>query len=177
VAIFAEGLKENTTLTELFMTHNDLSGMSGETFIKSLSGKPQLKSLALNNCKIGLKEIKALGDVLRDNDQLKELYLYSNKLGPSEAVEVAKIIASKRKLTALGLSNNQIGTEGAMHLASTALADKLALTKLSLEGNSIGSRGLRAISEAMMANTELKEIYLYNNQIEDDGLEIFGKMI
>ena len=90
---------------------------------------------------------------------------------------MAKIIQSKRKLTALGLSNNQIGTEGAMHIASTALADKLSLTKLSLEGNSIGSRGLRAISEAMMANTELKEIYLYNNQIEDDGLDIFGKMI
>lgn len=108
---------------------------------------------------------------------MKELYLYSNKLGPSEAVEVSKIIGSKRKLTALGLSNNQIGTEGAMHLASTALADKLSLTKLSLEGNSIGSRGLRAISEALMANTELKEIYLYNNQIEDDGLDVFGKMI
>jgi NLR family CARD domain-containing protein 3 len=64
-----------------------------------------------------------------------------------------------------------------MHLASTSLADKLALTKLSLEGNSIGSRGVRAISEALMKNTELKEIYLYNNQIEDDGLDIFGKMI
>ena len=75
-------MKENTTLTELYITHNDLSGMSGETFIKSLAGKPQLKSLALNNCKIGLKEIKALSEVLVNNDQLKELYLYSNKLGP-----------------------------------------------------------------------------------------------
>lgn len=118
-----------------------------------------------------------MGEVLKDNDQLKELYLYSNKLGPNEAVEVSRIIESKRKLTALGLSNNSIGTEGAMHIASTALADKLALTKLSLEGNSIGSRGLKAISEALMTNTELKEIYLYNNQIEDDGLDLFSKMI
>jgi Ran GTPase-activating protein (RanGAP) involved in mRNA processing and transport len=78
-------------------------------------------------------------------------------------VEVSKILESKRKITALGLSNNQIGTEGAVHLATTSLADKLALTKLSLEGNSIGSRGLKAISEALMSNTELKEIYLYNN--------------
>ncbi len=36
---------------------------------------------------------------------------------------------------------------------------------------------MRAISEALMSNVELKEIYLYNNQIEDDGLEVFGKMI
>jgi hypothetical protein len=54
VAILADGMKDNNTLTELFMTHNDLSGMSGETFIKSLAGKSGLKSLALNNCKIGL---------------------------------------------------------------------------------------------------------------------------
>jgi hypothetical protein len=54
VAILADGMKENNTLTELFISHNDLSGMSGETFIKSLSGKTSLKSLALNNCKIGL---------------------------------------------------------------------------------------------------------------------------
>lgn len=85
VAILASGMKDNSTLTELFMTHNDLSGISGESFIKSLSGKPALKSLALNNCKIGLPQIKALSEVLKDNDQMKELYLYSNKLGPNEA--------------------------------------------------------------------------------------------
>jgi Leucine Rich repeat len=51
------------------------------------------------------------------------------------------------------------------------------LTKLSLEGNSIGSRGLRAISEALADNFEIREIYLYNNQIEDDGIEAFAKMI
>ena len=54
VAILADGMKDNNTLTELFMTHNDLSGMSGEAFIRSLGGKNGLKSLALNNCKIGL---------------------------------------------------------------------------------------------------------------------------
>ncbi len=51
------------------------------------------------------------------------------------------------------------------------------MTKLSLEGNSIGSRGVRAISESLATNTELREIYLYNNQIEDDGLDAFATMI
>lgn len=88
------------------MTHNDLSGLSGEVFIKSLAGKPGLKSLALNNCKIGLVQIRALAEVLKDNDLMKEIYLYSNKLGPGEAQEIAKILSNKRKLTAIGLSNN-----------------------------------------------------------------------
>lgn len=68
VAILADGMKDNNTLTELFMTHNDLSGMSGEAFIKSLAGKSALKSLALNNCRIGLIQIRALAEVLKDND-------------------------------------------------------------------------------------------------------------
>ena len=51
------------------------------------------------------------------------------------------------------------------------------LSKLSLEGNSIGSKGLAAISEVLMDNVELLEIYLYNNQLEDEGLNVFAKML
>lgn len=80
--MLAEGLKDNTTLTELFMTYNDLSGISGQQFIKSLSGKSSIKSLALNNCRLSVDLVETLAEVLKDNDSLKELYLYSNKLGP-----------------------------------------------------------------------------------------------
>ena len=51
------------------------------------------------------------------------------------------------------------------------------MIKLSLEGNLIGSEGLKAISKALSDCTELTEIYLYNNQIEDEGLEEFSKML
>jgi hypothetical protein len=48
---------------------------------------------------------------------------------------------------------------------------------LSLEGNLIGSEGLRAISIALKENTELKEIYLYNNMLDDSAMEDFSKML
>jgi Ran GTPase-activating protein (RanGAP) involved in mRNA processing and transport len=107
--MLANGLNDNVTLTELFMTHNDLSGPSGEAFIKSLQGKPALKSLALNNCHVSLRLVEQLAEVLQHNETLKELYLYSNKLGPDDAMHIAKMLTNKRKLTALGLSNNFIG--------------------------------------------------------------------
>ena len=110
----ASGIKDNTTLTELFMTHNDLSGSNGEIFVMSLGGKLNIKSLALNNCKINNKLIEKLAEVMQGVDNLKELYLYSNKLGPQDAIHISKILENKRKLTALGLSNNQIGIEGAV---------------------------------------------------------------
>ncbi len=67
--------------------------------------------------------------------------------------------------------------DGAITLAKIGLVDKPHLNKLALEGNSIGCKGLEAISLALMDNTELVEIYLYNNQLEDECMEVFGKML
>ncbi len=50
--MLAEALTESYTLTELFLTHNDLSQPSGVKLIKALANKPALKSLALNSCKL-----------------------------------------------------------------------------------------------------------------------------
>lgn len=74
------------------MTHNDLSGPNGMVLIQSLGGKPSLKSLALNNCKISNKLVEALAVVTASADQLKELYLYSNKLTGGDAIHISKIL-------------------------------------------------------------------------------------
>lgn len=53
--MLAEGLKNNTKLTDLFFTHNDLvseGGNGGIMFIKALSNKKELKSLAINSCNL-----------------------------------------------------------------------------------------------------------------------------
>jgi Leucine-rich repeat (LRR) protein len=52
--------------------------------------------------------------------------------------------------------------------------NKPDLVKLSLESNGIESRGLLAISTALKDNTELKELYLYNNRIDDSYMEEFS---
>lgn len=52
--ILADGIKENHSLTELYMTHNDLSQPNGIKLIEALEGKKNLKCLALNSCKIDI---------------------------------------------------------------------------------------------------------------------------
>ena len=156
ISMLAEALSEASTLTELFLTHNDLSQPSGVKIIKALTNKQALKSLALNSCKLNQNLLFELSEALKDNSEnLKELYLYSNSIGPMQSDYIAAIIAKKRKLTCLGLSNNQIGEEGATILAEQGLQGKDQLTKLSLEGNFIGSQGLIAVSKALMSNIEL----------------------
>lgn len=66
--LLAQGLLENECLTEFFLTHNDLSLPNGITVIQSLSNKKQLKSLALNSCKLSATLLSALEKALEEND-------------------------------------------------------------------------------------------------------------
>lgn len=63
LTMLSEGLKSNTKLTDLFFTHNDLVSEGGEggiLFIKALSNKKELKSLAINSCNLNGNLLKEL---------------------------------------------------------------------------------------------------------------------
>ena len=87
------------------------------------------------------------------------------------------MLANKSRLKTLGLSNNIIGQGGARELASTCLAGLHSLTRLALESNLIGNLGLEAIARALVDNTTLKEIFLYNNDLDDDTMREFSAML
>jgi len=87
------------------------------------------------------------------------------------------MLVNKTKLRTLGLSNNMIGIGGARELASVCIADLVSLTRLSMESNLIGNDGLLAISNALVNNTSLKEIFLYNNDLDDDTMEVMSAML
>lgn len=54
LSLLASGLATNSRLTDFFFTHNNLEEHEdvGITFIKSFENKRELKSLALNSCKL-----------------------------------------------------------------------------------------------------------------------------
>ena len=60
MSAIAEGLMENSTLTELFLSYNDLSENSGLQLAKSLENKANLRILGLNNCKISTEGVIAI---------------------------------------------------------------------------------------------------------------------
>lgn len=87
------------------------------------------------------------------------------------------MLVNKIRLKTLGLSNNIIGVGGARELASICLAELTSLNRLSLESNLIGNSGLEAIARALINNTSLKEIFLYNNDLDDDTMADFSAML
>lgn len=61
-----------------------------------------------------------------------------------------------------------------MHLAQNGLEQLNNLTKLALESNLICNEGLEAISFALQNNRQLREIYLYNNELNSESMEPFA---
>lgn len=179
MSMFAAGLEANTRLTDLFFTHNNLqeAGEAGLAFIKSLSNKKDLRSLALNSCNLNGEYLVALQDAVQGHRELRELYLFANKIEAEEGKHIAAILKGKSKLTCLGLSNNKLGATGACYIADDGLKGNACLVKLSIENNGISNAGLESLSEALKLNNSLQEIYLYNNDIDDDPINSFVAML
>ena len=112
-----------------------------------------------------------------DNQALTDISLYSNEIDAEGAQLIAQMLINKAKLKTLGLSNNIIGIGGARELAQVCLEHLQSLTRLALESNLIGNQGLEAVSRAMVDNTPLKEIFLYNNDLDDDTMREFSAML
>lgn len=86
-------------------------------------------------------------------------------------------MANKVNLRTLGLSNNYIGQSGAREIAAVCQDALFGLVRLSLESNLIGNLGLIGLSKAMIDNESLEELYLYNNEIDDDSIDAFCEML
>ena len=51
------------------------------------------------------------------------------------------------------------------------------LTKISIENNGIQNSGLKAIAQALKECRLIQEFYLYNNELDDDPIEDFTKLL
>lgn len=121
-----------------------------------------------------LQELKG---ALIDNDSLLDISLYSNEIDAEGAQLIAQMLVGNSRLRTLGLSNNIIGVGGARELAQVCLKDLTSLTRLALESNLIGNSGLEAVARSLAENTTLKEIFLYNNDLDDDSMRDMGAIL
>jgi len=175
LGLLASGLATNTRLTDFFFTHNNLEEFedAGKTFLKSFENKRELRSLALNSCNMNNNLLLELQSAIQDHTKLQELYLFANKINSDGAKHISAIIKNKSFLSSIGLSNNKLYKAGAVEIADNGLKGKNQLVKISIENNSIGNEGLQAISHALGSCSGIQELYLYNNEIDDEPIDAF----
>ena len=75
------------------------------------------------------------------------------------------------------MSNNKLGATGAVEIAEKGLKGKTELIKLSIENNGICNAGIESISKHLNKCNTIQEIYLYNNDIDDDPLDMFVEFL
>jgi Ran GTPase-activating protein (RanGAP) involved in mRNA processing and transport len=138
---------------------------------------PNLQKISLNSCNLDSDLLQVLSDALVGKDKLTDLNLYSNDINSEGAKVIAGLLSDKVNLKCLGLSNNYIGHGGAREIAAVCQDSLFGLTRLSLESNLIGNMGLMGLSKALIENETLEEIYLYNNEVDDDSMRAFADML
>jgi len=167
VAVLADVLESNTTVTELNLCHNDI----GDPGVASLACKLQsittLKVLKLSSNGIGDAGAADLARALKFNTRLTDLYFSSNCIGEAGAKCVADALKSNKTLTDLDLSFNEIGDAGAAALAD-GLKSNTTLIVLYLSANGI-SDVARGLADGLKSNTTLSKLNLSRNAIGDAG--------
>ena len=177
LGVLSDALALNVNIEELSLTHNDLSLPNGVKLIRALKNMTLLKKVSLNSCNMDMDLLQELNNSLIDQDCLTDLNLYSNEINSEGARIIAGMLKNKVNLKALGLSNNYIGHGGAREIASTCQDALFGLQRLSLESNLIGNLGLTGLSKALIDNESLEELYLYNNDIEDESMSALIEML
>ncbi|MDP3560636.1 MAG: hypothetical protein Q8R83_00445 [Legionellaceae bacterium] len=92
-----------------------------------------------------------------------------NSIGEDEWLQILEAIRHNRVLKQLIVTHSGIGTLGAEQLAAI-LSDNHSLEMIDLRGNNIATAGIVAVTEAMLRNTHINELYLMGNN-NLDGLD------
>ncbi|CAF1246971.1 unnamed protein product [Didymodactylos carnosus] len=126
-----------------------------------------LDSKNLNN-----DQVKVIVNELKANKQWKYVNLSDNKiLGGTSGQYLADALMVNEGLETLDLSKTSLLDEGLQLISrSLKMNTKTHLSELTLVGNGITDVGCQYISEMLMENIALHNLYLDNNLIGDAGL-------
>lgn len=162
----AKALKDNTSLTSLLLSVNNLGNEGCQIIVEALKGNTSLNELSLDGNILGDEAGKAIGEMLKTNTSLTRLYLQSNHMGDEAGKVIANALKTNTSLTYLSLGDNGFGNVTGKAI-SEALKVNTSLNKLNLYGNWLDDEGGKAIVRALKNNTTLMTIYLSGNHIHE----------
>ena len=168
VAALAEALKHNTSLTQLDLSDNDISDQGAADLAEALKQNTSLTQLDLTDNDISAQGAAELAEALKQNTSLTQLDLSDNDISAQGAVDLAEALKHNTSLTQLDLSDNDISDQGAADLAE-ALKQNTSLTQLDLSDNDISAQGAADLAEGLKQNTSLTQLNLSGNDISEGG--------
>lgn len=180
----ADLLRQNTTLTEIYVGVNPLKAQGVKEIVNGLEANRDSKvsHLSLRATTLGGKGagIKAVVKLINGNETIHSLDLSSNGLKSAGAIEISSALTYRNQLHELNLGGNDIGADGARALSRVlsedgALQGYCYLTRLSLDWNQIGDEGAIDLAVSLELNSTLQYLDLSGNHISDRGAQHLAK--
>ena len=174
--IFANFIKENTILLELYICNCKIFDIGALTIGESLKMNKTIKKICLSLNEISSHGIINITEVIQANTTFERFDISHNCISDGAAVFAAKYIKTNRTLQDLNLSDNKITDEGIIKI-SDAMKMNVTLQKLYISHNKICDNGAVAISKWLKNNKSLIELDVSWNEITDDGAVHIAKAV
>jgi Ran GTPase-activating protein (RanGAP) involved in mRNA processing and transport len=168
---FAEILKCNTTLKNLYFGFEKLGDRGAEFIASGLCHNTTLEELGLASIELTGAGLRFLADALKTNHTLKIIRIDRNKLGAEECRIIAEMLLTNDSLELIDLSRNPIGDDGISVILDALIKKPDALEKIGLYGCEISSREMHKFVEFFQKTTVFKRMHLGLNPIGDAGAE------
>lgn len=162
-----ESLSFNSTITKIYLSNNNLSGLRANALEKFVSNNKSTKELYMSSAILSdMEELYLLNAMCFQHCYISKLNLQKNSLKNLGAKKVSEILRYCHHLSNLNLEENEIGAEGAYYLAES-IRDSKTIRKINLSKNCLKSEGASHLIEVLKKNTSLESLLLNENQIGD----------
>lgn len=167
-------LANNTEITNLILSKNDLGNDSIIKLISSIKVNNKLLSLDLSETKIDEKTIKYLAETLDEDCVLEKLLLSKNNLKKA-CVHLKNLLIKKTNIKYLKLTSCKI--EDSFNLIFKGLANNNMLQILDLSNNNFSLRQelFKDIVDVLKSNNTLTKLKLNETNIDDFAAEYISK--
>lgn len=141
----------------------------------ALINNTYLTRLELTACMIRDRGLISLAGALAQNHTLKELIIVSDEFGKDGLQALVNALHVNTTLIELRISQSDLSQDGVTVLGSLLRAPCM-LRSLHLPGNRLGTQ-VREFADSIRTNTNLVELNLSSNGIDDDGIGFIAKAL
>ncbi|KAL4513124.1 hypothetical protein ABPG72_017809 [Tetrahymena utriculariae] len=169
--IICEVIRMNKFYVSLRAKNFDL-GQNHFQVIESLI-KDKLIELSMNNCNLSTNMLSILSNLIKSKQcKMQKLKIINNDIGYDGACILQDCLSHHKYLKYIYIEYCSIDNQTISQIMSASETIQ-NLQFISLEGNKLEYIGFQIILETMKKNTNIKQLYIRNNPIGDESINLF----
>jgi Ran GTPase-activating protein (RanGAP) involved in mRNA processing and transport len=164
----ARMVAENTTLTMLDLSHNNLSSEAGIVLFNALKANFSLTLVNLRGNQFDDEVESALGDLLATNDIIEELDIGDNKLGCRACYAISTGLCYNNSIRVMKMDSNRFGyfkSDAFVHLGRM-IGYNTTIRRMHLDDNRVGAEGGTLVAQGVARNSTLVSLSMHNNRLD-----------